>query len=130
MNNKVVAHFSNGTVLKGQTWDFAPARKNFHLTLTAGGGQIPVALPDLKAVFFVRDFEGDSDYVRRWNLDCGDNTGKKLMITFADGEVLFGTTQGFHPEETSFFLYPADPDSNNIRVFVINSSVQSIEEVE
>ena len=27
-------------------------------------------------------------------------------------------------------LYPADPESNNLRVFVINSSVAAIEEVQ
>jgi hypothetical protein len=130
MNNRVVAHFANGTVLKGQTWDFAPARATFHMTLTVGARQIPISLISLKAVFFVRDFEGDSNYIHKWNLDCDRASGKKLMITFADGEVLFGTTQGYHPEDTGFFLYPADPESNNIRVFIINSAVESVEEVE
>jgi hypothetical protein len=130
MNNRVVAHFTNGTVLKGQTWDFAPSRPTFHLTLTAGGRQIPVSLTDLKAVFFVKDFEGDSNYVHKWNLDCDVVPGKKLMVTFEDGEVLFGTTQGYHPEDTGFFLYPADPDSNNLRVFIINRSVTAVEEVQ
>ena len=130
MNNRVVAHFTNGTVLKGQTWDFAPSRHTFHMTLTTGGRQIPVTLGVLKAVFFVRDFEGNSDYVHKWNLDCDTASGKKLMVTFSDGEVLFGTTQGFHPEDIGFFLYPADPDSNNLRVFIINDSVESVEEVQ
>ena len=130
MNNRVVAHFVNGTVLKGQTWDFAPSRETFHLTMTTAGRQIPVSLISLKAVFFVRDFEGDSNYVHKWNLDCECSSGKKLMVTFPDGEVLFGTTQGYHPEGTGFFLYPADPESNNLRVFIINTAVESVEEVD
>jgi hypothetical protein len=130
MNNRVVARFSNGTVLKGQTWDFTPTREVFHMILSAGGRQIPVSLRGLKALFFVRDFTGDSNYINRWNLDCDRTSGKKLMVTFLDGEVLFGTTQGYHPEDLGFFLYPADPDSNNIRVFIINESVESVEEVQ
>ncbi len=130
MNNRMVAHFVNGTLLKGQTWDFAPSRNTFHLTLTTGGRHIPVSLKDLKAIFFVRDFEGDSNYIHKWNLDCDKAAGKKLMVTFSDGEVLFGTTQGYHPEDTGFFLYPADPESNNLRVFIINGAVESVEEVE
>ena len=130
MNNRMVAHFVNGTLLKGQTWDFAPSRDTFHLTMTAGGRHIPVSLKDLKAIFFVRDFEGDSNYIRKWNLDCDSSAGKKLMVTFSDGEILFGTTQGYHPEHTGFFLYPADPESNNLRVFIINGAVESVEEVE
>ena len=129
LSNKVVAHFIKGILLKGQTWDFAPSRDSFHLTLTSGARQIPVSLVNLKALFFVRDFTGDRNYESRWNLDCETHSGKKLMVTFNDGEVLMGTTQSYHPDEAGFFLYPADPESNNIRVFVINTAVRSIEEI-
>jgi len=70
-----------------------------------------------------------SNYVSKWNLDCETSQGKKLMITFNDDEVLMGTTQGYHPDDTGFFLYPADPESNNIRVFIINTAVKSVEEI-
>lgn len=129
LSNKVVAHFINGILLKGQTWDFAPSRNTFHLTLPSGARQIPVSFKNLKAVFFVHDFSGDRNYVSKWNLDCETSQGKKLMITFNDDEVLMGTTQGYHPDDTGFFLYPADPESNNIRVFIINTAVKSVEEI-
>jgi hypothetical protein len=47
-------------------------------------------------------------------------------VTFKDGEVLVGTTQGYQPGRKAFFLVPADRESNTERCFVIAAAAQNI----
>jgi hypothetical protein len=56
--------------------------------------------------------------------------GKRLQVTFADGEMIVGATQAFHPDRPGFFLVPADPRSNNDRVFVVMKAVRSVSVIE
>jgi hypothetical protein len=50
--------------------------------------------------------------------------GRKLEVTFLDGEVIVGSTLNYRPEGLGFFLCPADPRSNNLRIFVVCGSVR------
>ena len=38
-----------------------------------------------------------------------------------DGEVLVGSTLGYDPKRQGFFIFPADPKSNNVRVYIVSS---------
>jgi hypothetical protein len=51
----------------------------------------------------------------------------KARITFFDGEILVGTTQGYTPERDGFFVVPLERDSNNLRIFVVSSAVKKVE---
>ncbi len=53
--------------------------------------------------------------------------GRKVKVTFKDGETLHGYTTGYAPDRHAFFVFPADPASNNDRVFVINDSTSEVE---
>jgi len=79
-----------------------------------------VALTQLKAVFFVREFEGDRSRVDRHEFNNAQY-GRKVEVTFDDGEVLRGTTLAYR-DGTGFFVQPADAGSNNMRVFVSPSA--------
>ena len=59
---KVVVRYSDGRLIKGFTEDFFPNKDRFHLAPTnnPAGGPIEVSMKDLKAIFMVRDFVGDS----------------------------------------------------------------------
>jgi hypothetical protein len=46
-----------------------------------------------------------------------------MEVTCLDGEVIVGTTTGYDPKRLGFFLFPIDPSSNNIRVFMVTSAV-------
>ncbi|MHB8833800.1 MAG: DUF6982 domain-containing protein [Desulfobacteria bacterium] len=46
-----------------------------------------------------------------------------MEVTCKDGEVIVGTTTGYDPKRTGFFLFPIDPSANNSRVFVVTSAV-------
>ena len=49
-----------------------------------------------------------------------------MQVTFKDGEVLVGTTQGYQPGRPGFFLLPADPRSNNERCYIVTSATQTV----
>ena len=126
---KVVVRFSDGKLIKGFTQDFFPTKKLFHLTPVdnPSGKPIEVSIEDLKAIFMVRDFIGHSLYKERKKYIEGEKpSGKKVEVTFIDGEVLVGSTLGYNPKRQGFFIFPADPKSNNIRVYVVSSVVEKV----
>jgi Family of unknown function (DUF6982) len=124
---KVVVRYADGKVIKGYTYDFFPNKAIFHFYPAGGetsGGGTEISIRDLKSVFFVRDFDGNPGYDEQKQF-APDRvyTGRKVEVKFADGETLTGSTMGYAPDRPGFFLSPADPMSNNLRVFVINASV-------
>jgi hypothetical protein len=126
---KVVARFSDGRLIKGFTDDFFPNKDRFHVVPADNhsGQAIEVSTKDLKAIFLVRDFIGDSLYNERKNYIEGEKpSGKKVEVTFADGEVLVGSTLGYDARRQGFFIFPADPKSNNIRVYAICAAVEKV----
>jgi hypothetical protein len=52
--------------------------------------------------------------------------GKKIAVRFKDGELLCGYTLTFTPDREGFFVFPADPGSNNQRIYVITASASEI----
>ena len=95
--------------------------------VTPSGGAIKVSMKDLEAIFMVRDFVGHSLYKERKKYIEGEKpSGRKVEVTFIDGEVLVGTTLGYDPKRQGFFIFPADPKSNNIRVYVVSSVVEKV----
>jgi hypothetical protein len=127
---QVIAHFQNGQVLKGLTADFVPARNQFHLLAAdscPGTHPTAVALPDLKAVFFVRHLDGNPAHEERKTFDPNNLTpGRRIRVAFLDGEVLLGLTHNYHPGRRGFFLLPADQRSNNERCFVVTAATRNI----
>ena len=130
---KVVARYTNGTVIKGFTQDFSPNKDRFHLIPVdkRPGGTIEVVVSRLKAIFVVRDFNGDPQYKEQKTFVKGEtSSGLRLEVTFNDGEVMAGSTLlGYDPKRQGFFIFPADPMSNNTRVFVVSSAVKSIRQI-
>lgn len=126
---KVVVRYSDGRVLKGYTQNFAPDKAYFHIrpvNMEAQNQIIKVSIKDLKGVFFVRDFAGDPDYKEKKTFPYGMNIiGRKIEVTFKDGEVMVGSTTGYDPHlrRPGFFVSPSDPDWNLLRVFVVSEAV-------
>jgi len=129
---KVVARYTHGRMVKGMTHDFFPNKDRFHVATEGNllSKPVEVTLKDLKAVFMVRNFLGDSGYVERKKYQEGDTPyGIQLEVTFADGEVMVGSSMGFDSKREGFFLSPVDPMGNNVRVFVITSAVKRIRQL-
>ena len=124
----VVAHFLDGKLLKGTIHDFAPNKETFHLYEGGDERSEAVAVPAaaLKALFFVRSFEGDADHRRSNTFADVRGQGRKMLVCFHDGEEMAGFTMGYSPQKQGFFLIPVDPDSNNARVYVLNAAVAHV----
>jgi hypothetical protein len=127
---KIVIRYANGKTLKGYSQDFSPASPHFHVRPNEAAGSGPgqqVSLCDLKAVFFVRNFSGDNSYEERKTFVAGKAlSGKKIEVTFKDGEVFVGTTTGYDAHRPGFFLFPADDKTNNTRTFVMTAAVKNV----
>lgn len=126
--SKLVARYLDGRQVKGVTQDFAPHKLEFHVY--EGGDEstkaIPVSIADLKAVFFVKTYEGDKTHLEYKLFDRAKVRARKVLVVFQDGEKLVGFTLGYNADKLGFFVTPADPESNNTRVFVVNHAVQAV----
>ena len=125
---KIVARFRDGRVWKGHTINFQPDGPAFDLKVvgTADGDEpFRVRLSELKAVFFVKDFEGNPARNDQSEFP-GAFTGRRVQVRFADGESITGTTFGYDAARDGFFLFPADPSSNNIKIYVLFAAVQEV----
>ena len=79
----------------------------------------------LKAVFFVKRFEGNKDYKYRYK-DAIPWGGTRMKVKFSDGEVMIGYTQHHQIIDEGFYLTPADIKGNNSRVFIVKSSTEQV----
>lgn len=128
MLQKVVAHLIDRTLVKGTSADVDPGKPVFHVQ-TGGSGTVEVKLADLKALYFVKDYDGRPDYRETHAPAAGDTRlrgSRQVEIQFTDGERLGGLMNRYPPNRPFFFVLPMDPDSNNIRILVNRDAVRSI----
>lgn len=136
--DKVVVH-SKGRVIKGyiqsQEWE------ELEGLLVQGIRRVPdllrlrspdddtiqeVPVSEVKAVFFVKSFEGKGS---RHDLKFFSNApmvhGIWVQLRFTDGEIMEGIIlNGMHYlTEPGFFVHPTDPDANNRLIYVLKSSL-------
>jgi hypothetical protein len=126
---RTVAHYVDGTILKGTTQDFSPLRPMFHVLPAAGGTAVVVPTKKLKALFVVKTFEGNKtrrDLAGFIAAPSETAHGKKIAVHFKDGELLCGYTLSFTPDREGFFLFPSDPSSNNLRVYVVTAATKEV----
>lgn len=128
--NKVVVRFADGRTVKGMTADFLPTKDVFHVNVTADAAAakpMEIRMGDLKAVFFVKDFQGDSQHVNSNEFDPSrPPAGRKIRVEFKDGETLVGTTSGYQPGRPGFFVVPADSGSNTERCYIITAATKAV----
>jgi hypothetical protein len=123
--NKVVVRFKDGSIMKGKTSDFFPNKASFHLE-TLNGDTKTIDVEQLKASFWVKDFDGNKNYDEDYKDEIA-GTGRKIIVKFSDGESIIGYTLGYSPDRQGFFMTPADSKSNNQRIFVVKSASEKIE---
>jgi len=125
---RVVVRYTSGRVIKGFCRDFSPSQSRFTVypSLTASEhDRVMLPVDGLKAIFFVRDLDGDSAYVEEKTFTQPSH-GRRVEVTFNDDEQLVGTTLGYRADAQSFFVSPVDPRSNNLRVFVVMNAVRHV----
>ena len=118
---RVVVRYADGRVLKGYA-DFDPEQSCLRLVPLgepeADGLEIPLA--ELKAVFFVRSFDGDPVHDESKDLyQPRPPDTRKVSVRFRDGEELVGHTRQLDRYRAGLFFTPLDPRSNNLRVFAV-----------
>ena len=126
---KVVVHYIDGTVKKGAAQNFSPNSAYFHL-VTSNRQALVVKMEMLKAIFFVKDYLGntlrkDINKISRGNIQAG--AGRMIKVTFSDDEMIVGYSTGYSPNRQGFFIIPADKEGNNERIYVITSAAKKIE---
>jgi hypothetical protein len=127
--NEVVARYIDGRMVKGICLDVDPGRPTCHIKTADQGKMIQVKLADLKALFFVKDFAGNAAHREGTAVNPGDARGRSFSaidLEFKDGERIVGLTARFPPIRPFFFVLPADPASNNIRILVNRAAVVRI----
>ena len=126
--SKVVVGFLNGDRIKGYVYDFSGLEESFDLLPQENplqGQEIEFAMKDLTAVFFVWEFAGNPQY--HGSLPAhAPSDGRTIEVTFADGEKIVGRTEGYNSQRIGFFLYPADPRGNNIRIYVVTRNTRQV----
>ena len=126
---RVVARFADGKVLKGSTQDFFPNRPSFHLIPADGGASVEIRCKQLKALFFVKTFEGNKARkdVRGFVAAPPETAqGKKIAVRFRDNELLCGYSLSYTPDREGFFVFPADAGGNNTRVYVVTGACAEV----
>ncbi len=131
MEKLIVVHMKDGAIHKGVTHDFDSAGEIFHVLPGEGGGvPFKIRLEEMKALFYVRDYIGNRDFVSRKQFDDAQRAGRRAILTFNDEEEIWGTLgEGADEDGAGFFFFPSDKEDNNIRIFVVRSSLKSMKEV-
>jgi hypothetical protein len=125
---KIVVRYLDGGISKGFTQDFHPSRAHFSLwpAINAKPSErMIVPLANLKAIFFVRNFNGSPSRQDRKTFGV-PGQGRRLEVTFMDTEVILGTTLSYSPDAQGFFVNPADSSGNNTRIFVVSGAVRRV----
>lgn len=127
MENKIVAHMTDGTIHKGVTHDFEPSSPSFHV-LPAEGGGVPVRVmaKDMKALFYVKDYLGNRDFVARRQFAEAHAADRRAIVRFKDGEEIWGVVADDSAEGDGFFFFPVDVADNNTRIYIIRSALEEL----
>jgi Family of unknown function (DUF6982) len=126
---KTVVHYRDGRILKGFSSEFQPHREVFQLAAadSPSAEVVEVWVPDLKAVFFVKDLVGNPRQVDSSDFDPDRPVaGRKVRVRFQDGEQLVGTTESYDAGRKGFFLVPAEARSNIEDCYVVIAATREI----
>ena len=119
---KVVLRMRDGGLRKCSIYSNLAASYQTVKVLTTEGQVETVDISDLKAVFFVRDFEGTPGrHAQRTFKKGSPMAGQVVSVRFPDGELIRGRVLNLAENKPGFFLYPADPEDNNEMVFVLRA---------
>ena len=87
------------------------------------GQTVQVRFAELKAVFYVKSFDGHYDKTLRYKEWTPE--GSELIIEFFDGEILRGhALVRVDIDDQRFHVVPDDPTTNNITVLVERAAIK------
>jgi tetratricopeptide (TPR) repeat protein len=127
---RLVVRFKEGEIARGVCFALNPKESTFHLDLTneegvSTGKTTQIRYSDIKAVFYVKSFDGKFDKslrYREWTPE-----GNEVVLEFKDGEILRGSTlHPYNSDDARFHLIPKDEKSNNISILVEASALERV----
>jgi hypothetical protein len=132
---RVIVRYADGTTLRGYfSAEDAQGLKNNvadRVSIRGVGGKLEdVEVSGLKAIFFVKSFEGTQNY-SEFKVFTHQPSGKGVWVRvhFHDGEVM----EGIAPNSLGTFagkvfsLTPPDPQSNNETVFISKNCLKEMQ---
>lgn len=136
---KIVAHLRTGKLLKGYADLPLPTDNNgvvatvpvslpkqISVEVLDGGRKHALAMSALKALFFVKSFQGNSQYseIKFFNGEPKIE-GLWVHLTFSDNEKTEGIVHNSLAflTDPGFLMKPPDPNSNNQAVYVLKESL-------
>lgn len=136
---RVVLKHLDGRIIKGYIRNFSEKADDMILKELDSDAICVVRSDLLKAIFFVRTFEGNREYNEKKAYGIRTPSGQRTFVRFIDGEGMVGFLEGNMPwdkgfflsshtidNRKGFFLFPADDGSNNIRVFIFAHAIQDV----
>ncbi len=127
---RLVVHTRKGEVAYGVCFAMNLNHDSFKLDLMQRDGE-PVGktqafnFRDIKAVFYVKSFDGEFDKTKTYAEQKPEGGG--IVVVFEDGEVIKGHTyQAYHDEASRFHLIPEDAEGNNLSVLIERAAVKAI----
>ena len=124
----VAVRFTNGKILKGYTADFRPNGDFFHLVQEGVATPEKISRAGLKAIFFIKTAEGDSEHKEEKIYRDRVGPEQKIWVEFTDGEQLAGWSNSFGSPKDGFYLFPSDEDSNLVKTYVFRSALRRMAE--
>ncbi|MFB3920851.1 MAG: hypothetical protein ACE145_03970 [Terriglobia bacterium] len=132
---KAIIRFSSGRVLRTyisaeeESFLYQSAPATF-AARTPDGNRVEVKSSEVKAIFFVKSFEGAADYSEFKVFTAQPNgRGVWVRIHFHDGEIMEGVAPNRIDTYVKpvFSMTPPDPASNNQTVLVSKQSLQEMQ---
>jgi hypothetical protein len=126
LKSRIVVHYLDGRVVRGWSTDIFPNKSTFHINDQLTDAIKEVHLSDVKGVFYVKDWkDGHQRASRRYDVER-PGLGRRVRVTFQDGEVVEGYTNGYSPERIAFFVFPPDPEDNTERMLVVTKATSDV----
>lgn len=127
---RLVVRYKDGHMEYGVALALNPRERGFHLERVDERGiatseTVQVRFSELKALFYVKSFDGKFDRSQRFREWTPE--GSELVVRFKDAEVIRGySLRSYDPADEHFYLIPKDEKSNNISVLVEASAVERV----
>lgn len=127
---RLVVRYADGRLVYGITFALSPKDTGFRLERcdkndATTGETVQVRFSELKAVFYVKSFDGKFDKTAGQREMTPE--GAELVVKFKDGETLRGYSLHRHdPDEPRFYLIPREPKSNNVSILIERAATEGI----
>lgn len=125
--HKLVIHYADGRIVKGNTYKLDPAARGFYLIPVnplPGKLEVYINFADLKGVFYVKDFEGRhkvKEVVEEYVPE-----GHEITVELADGEIIKGFAFDYDEDSPRLIVDIPDAKDNNYAVLVERANAKKI----